>query len=219
MIRFCHEKASPMATAMPDPARPAAFDAKTLARAFPSGVRPQAEVAACKALNWVRTNYRSHPFPVRVSGETLLIPQRIHFAGFGLDAPVRSIEARMAHCFFTRSTNGYERQRALATILTLNEPWSIPFVVALIGEYVIEILDDIAAALPLLDRAIVGQFLHENPTFHRLTQARVVSYWDANYRARYRPQDYVGFALIEALASMARDQGAAPMPKPLRRSP
>lgn len=202
-----------------DPSLPVAFDEKILARAFPLASRPQAEVAARRALDWVQTSYSWHPFPVWVSGETVLIPQRIHFAGFGLDAPVRSIEACMAHCLFTRSTNGYERQRALGTILTLNEPWSIPFVVALIGEYVIEILDDIAAALPLLDRAVVGQFLHENPTFHRLTQARVVSYWDVYYRARYRRQDYVGFALIEALASMAIEQGAAPMPKPFRRSP
>jgi hypothetical protein len=125
----------------------------------------------------------------------------------------------MAHCLFTRSTNGHERQRALGTILTLNEPWSISFVVALIGEYVIEILDDIAAALPLLDRALVGQFLQENPAFHRLTQARVVSYWDVYYRFQYRWQDYVGFKLVEALASMAIEQGAAPMPKPFRRSP
>lgn len=203
---------------MPDPVRPATFDAKILARAFPPGVRPQAEVAARRAMDWVQTSYASPQFAVRVSGETVLIPQRIHFADFGLDAPVRSVEAQMAHCLLTRSTDGYERQRAFGTILTLNQPWSIPFLVALIGEYVIEILDDAHAALPLLDRAMVGQFLCENPEFHRLTQARVVSYWDAYHRFRHHGHDYVGFKLLEALASMARDQGAAAMPKPLRRS-
>ncbi len=111
----------------------------------------------------------------------------------------------MAQCIRTRSANGFERQAALQEVLAINAPWSIPFVVALIGEYVIEIIDDIYAALPRIDRDLVAGFINDNPDFYKLTRARVMSYWDCNYRRQYQRSDYVGFKLMQALDAMWSD--------------
>src|SRR5687767_8120022 len=105
----------------------------------------------------------------------------------------------MVQCLLTRSNDGFQRQRAVRELLTDIRPWSAPFVAALIGEYVIEILHDIHAALsqPLLE-ALAG-FISTNPTYWERTQQRVASYWNVYYRADFRRSDYVGFKLLDAL--------------------
>ena len=60
-------------------------------------------------------------------------------------------------------------------MITLNQPWSMPFLVQLVGEYVIEILDQIETAFDRIDPMVVAPFVRENPSFMHLTRARVVS--------------------------------------------
>lgn len=104
-------------------------------------------------------------------------------------------QRQIALCMLTRSADGFARQAALREVLHINEPWSIPFVIALIGEYVVEIIDDVYAALPDLEKA--------NPAFYKLTCDRVVSYWDLYYRRQFPRSDYVGFKLLRQLDAYA----------------
>jgi hypothetical protein len=83
------------------------------------------------------------------------------------------------------------------TALT-NTPWSIPFVVALAGEYVIEILGDIHAGLANIDRQLVAAFFQENPDLQQRTYDRVMSYWNCYWRWQYQRADYPGFKLLAA---------------------
>ncbi|KQR12116.1 hypothetical protein ASF78_13185 [Cellulomonas sp. Leaf334] len=63
------------------------------------------------------------------------------------------------------------RQRALRRLLSapVVAPWMTPFVVQLVGEYVVQIVDDIAEALPdvgvpgSVHQAAFGRYLVENP--------------------------------------------------------
>jgi len=109
-------------------------------------------------------------------------------------------------CLETRSNDGFQRQRAATFLLGRRaEPWIAPFLVALIGEYVIEILDDLDSGLSGPVLTIVAEWAAENPDYWRLTRQRVASYWDAYYRHGYTRRDYVGFRLAERIEAAIKD--------------
>ena len=91
------------------------------------------------------------------------------------------------------------------------QPWAAPFIVALIGEYIVEILDDIYTALTPRDAQMVAAFIVQNEAYWSTTKRRVISYWDVYYRWRrssrtrhsYRRDEYVGFKLIDRLETAA----------------
>ena len=117
-----------------------------------------------------------------------------------------TLERDVYACLYTRHHNGYVRQRHLRSIVGISHPWVVPFVVQLIGEYVLEIVADIREGLSDLDvpgssqRAQYAVFVAANPGFLDLTSSRVVSYWNCYYRFEY-PQlsEYPGFQLISSL--------------------
>ena len=53
-------------------------------------------------------------------------------------------------CIFTRHHNGYVRQQWMRAVVPHAEPWVVPFVLALLGEYVVEIVVDMCRALHAL---------------------------------------------------------------------
>jgi hypothetical protein len=62
-------------------------------------------------------------------------------ATFAAEAPL--VQAVMS-CVYSRSHDGYIREKYLRRILTLTHPWTAPFVFQLVGEYVVEITKIIA---------------------------------------------------------------------------
>jgi hypothetical protein len=105
----------------------------------------------------------------------------------------------MVRCLRSRSNDGFERQRAVRDLLPDVQPWSAPFIVALIGEYLVEILDDIAGAFGESVPGPIVDFLRENPAYWFLTKQRVSSYWNVYYRRSTRRADYVGFKLTKKI--------------------
>lgn len=96
----------------------------------------------------------------------------------------------------------------------------MPFVVQLVGEYVIDIVADIERSLDLGPSspaaAVYGRFVADNGAYFDLTSQRVTSYWNCYQRSRYpvrRPASgsefdvYPGFSLIESLRTAARAVG------------
>ena len=77
-----------------------------------------------------------------------------------------------------------------------------PFVVRLIGEYVIEILQVINRDRSHLNPRLYRSFLEANPAFFTLARQRVVSYWDCYYRSQRR-EDYPGFQILDFLQGLA----------------
>ena len=84
------------------------------------------------------------------------------------------------------------------------QPWSAPFVVALIGEYVIEIIEDVAAATPPSNVDAMISFISENAGYWYVTKQRVASYWNVYYRHKYTKRNYPGFQLVRMLDSELR---------------
>ncbi|MFI8943276.1 hypothetical protein [Streptomyces syringium] len=111
------------------------------------------------------------------------------------------------------------RQRHLEKVVGSTDPWVVPFVVQLVGEYVLEILVVICDELRDLTtpgtrgHLAYGQFIVDNPAFFARTQRRVVSYWSCYYRGTYASfQGYPGCTLLDLLRSAASDRAGHPWP-------
>ncbi|MDR3081774.1 MAG: hypothetical protein LBV60_12755, partial [Streptomyces sp.] len=84
-----------------------------------------------------------HPFQVEVQGETVAIPSRIYNEEpeAGLERSLTGTQRLILHCLYSRHSDGRVRQRRLEQLVSSSEPWVVPFVVQLAGEYVLEILE------------------------------------------------------------------------------
>lgn len=187
------------------------IDAPLLAAAFPTTQQDHALAAGERVVQLLYASQWTDRFAVHVGREELLIPYRLHFAAEGAEA--RRDECwRYVRALQTRSNDGFQRQRAVQDLVQGTRPWEAPFVVALLGEYVVEILGDVADALdPALEQRL-AQFIVDNPAFWATTKRRVTSYWNVYYRRRrtsetrraYTRSDYVGFHIVERLEAAAR---------------
>jgi hypothetical protein len=185
-----------------------------LEAAFPRSLREAAQDAALVLPSPAHEPAR--PFTVNVQGEVLQIPERIYNPEppSELVAGLAEAQAEVLGCLYTRHHDGFVRQRHLRRIIGLSHPWVAPFVVRLIGEYVVEILVEIREGLNELDvsgsrqRMQFGTFIAENPAFFNLTVDRVESYWNCYYRHRYPARsEYPGFLLLRSLRSAAAEPG------------
>ncbi|MFI9561455.1 hypothetical protein [Nonomuraea endophytica] len=147
-----------------------------------------------------------------VDGEQLTIPYRLYNRepDEDLGANLSAVQAKILHCLYTRHHDGRVRQRHLGQIIDATDPWIAPFVVQLIGEYVLDIVISIKDGLADLDlrgsphHQAYGRFAADNPAFLFLTSQRVASYWDRYYRNRFPHRIYPGRILIDSL----QDAGA-----------
>lgn len=142
----------------------------------------------------------------------------------------------MASCLNSRHHDGVVRQRALRQLLAELSSVAVPYVVQLAGEYVLEILEDLAlwvedSGADDVVRRDYGRFLQDNATYFETTMRRIVSYWNCYYRLTFPTQTdaqsdggpvYPGLILARWLYGVAEDEGwAQRLPVPaawLRRS-
>jgi len=182
------------------------LDVDLLADAFPEALRVDARKAADMILRQLQEKQWTERFEVHVDGDAVQVPARLRFASSCSEAQTKDNIGLMAECLRTRSNDGFERQRAVQRLLPDVRPWSAPFIIALIGEYVIEILRDIHAALSPSVSDTLAAFISANPSYWERTRQRVASYWDVYYRADFRRSDYVGFKLIDELEAVVRSR-------------
>ncbi|GAA4420199.1 hypothetical protein ACFQV2_24910 [Actinokineospora soli] len=173
--------------------------------AFPADlateVRPVAQALPPASLHPAGT------FNVWVQGEHLTIPYRLYNPEPADDVISRlsPTQAKILHCLYTRHHDGHVRQLHLNQIIDATDPWIIPFVVQIIGEYVLEIVITIKRALTDVHQPgtahhqAYGRFAAENPDFLLLTSQRVASYWDCYYRNRFPHRQYPGRILLDSL--------------------
>ncbi|MFJ1958566.1 hypothetical protein ACIOGT_37595 [Streptomyces microflavus] len=163
------------------------------------------------------------PFEVEVQGETVAIPSRIYYEEPSPDSerpPLTGTQQVILHCLYSRHSDGRVRQRHLEQIVASGEPWVMPFVVQLAGEYVLEIIEAIGRGLPGLavpgsaQRRLYGEFIARNPAFFARTERRVVSYWSCYYRWKYGAfGTYPGYVLLEAFRAAVVEQVGAQWPR------
>jgi hypothetical protein len=173
-----------------------------LIEAFPASLQEDARITV-SVLGESRL-LPKQDIPARVSGQDVFLPIRIY------NEPIKEetldltpLQRQLLSCLFTRHHDGFVRQQRLTKIITSGHEWIPPFVIRLVGEYVIEILAVIHSNLGSLNRTLYRDFLKENQAFFSLTEQRVQSYWSCNYRMVPKG-DYVGFKLIDHFKSMLK---------------
>jgi hypothetical protein len=178
------------------------YNNSDLANAFPASVRDD----ALKAISILpQPSWNTRAFSVYVSGEVVSIPYRIYHDPALIDpARLTSVQAELLECLLTRHHSGFVREEHLAKIVRANHEWSPPFIVQLVGEYVIEILQLVRRNLDHLDAQPYRVFLRQNARFFALTKQRVISYWNCYHRWQRR-EDYAGFQILEFLDHLLAD--------------
>jgi hypothetical protein len=130
--------------------------------------------------------------PLSLSNAPIVMPYRIYSPEpeAADKQSLGSNAATVLACAYTRQHDGFVRERALREIVRDDRPWVVPFVVQLLGEYVVEIADVVVEALPEMARSAYEQFANENSSFLELTQQHAISYWSTFYAGRYLLSEY-----------------------------
>ncbi|MFG3691230.1 hypothetical protein [Micromonospora sp. NPDC047740] len=132
-------------------------------------------------------------FDVSVVSERVWIPYRLYADEPAVEAQrtLAPLQQAVLSCLYSRHHDGYVRQRHIERIAPRAEDWIAPFVVHLIGEYVLEIvlrIKDELADIRLPGTAmhtVYGRFAAANANFITLTSQRAASYWNCYHRHRY----------------------------------
>lgn len=175
-----------------------------IAAAFPSQLA--ADVAAVCAVVPPATTQRPTPADIgaiTLAGERLRIPQRIYWAEPTENAArsLRERERLILSAIYSRHHDGFVRERALREVIRSREQFVQPFIVQLLGEYVLEIIQIIEAELPEPILADYAAFLEGNVEFLELTRARATSYWNAYARSQFpRLREYPALRVLDRLA-------------------
>jgi hypothetical protein len=173
----------------------------SLLEAFPQAVRADALIAI-SGLPEVSTT--SHAFSVSVGPEVLTIPYRIyHDPSLIRSKGLTRTQGELLACLLTRHHDGFVREQQLRSVLASKSAWVPPFVIQLVGENVIEIINEIRDNLDQLSPGAYGSFLRQNADFYQLIQERVLSYWNCYHRDQQRA-DYAGFQVLEAFDRFGR---------------
>ena len=170
--------------------------------AFPQAVRDD----VVRVVSVLPTSFHScsATFRTTIGDEALIIPYRVYYDRQAISfTNLTSLQQVVLGCVLTRHHDGFVRGENLGRIISRKESWIAPFVIQLVGEYVVEILEAIHNNLSSLDSTVYATFLNDNISFWETTKQRVVSYWDCYYRRTWKHrEDYVGFRIIEHLESL-----------------
>ena len=152
------------------------------------------KIAAALAATEVHTP--SSVFMVNLDQEALQIPYRVYYNQALLRWKLLSsydVEKLVLACLGTRHHDGYLRQQCLRYLLRSDVNWVLPYIVQLAGEYVVEIVDEVATNIGSLDSSFIVEFVKQNPVYFATFGRRVTSYWNEYHRHSYPLRsDYPG---------------------------
>ena len=102
------------------------------------------------------------------------------------------------HCIFTRSCDGFVRERHIKALLSEDfTEWAIPYIFKVCDEYVVEILQTVYDNLKDRNTDNFKNFCANNHASFCRSYNRMISYWNEFYRNNcYRYEDYVGRKLF-----------------------
>lgn len=115
-----------------------------------------------------------------LNNELVQLPERIYYNELNDDiiATLTETQKTVLYCIFTRSYNGYLREKYVRLLLKTDYPqWAIPFIVKLCDDYVLEILTAIYELLKNKDTAVIKRFCLANKKAVRINYDRMLNYW------------------------------------------
>jgi hypothetical protein len=191
-----------MAGQMGNKARATSEFAKDLARAFPPELAPIVKTTVSKLPVSELPPSPGSIGPIQISGSPICIPSRLYMGSTPCHSrgPEHPLENAIVSCLYTRHHDGHVRERFLKELLPVRTVWQVPFVIQLVGEYVVELVTIIEDALADGMESTFASFLQENQTFMTLTRQRAISYWNCYHRSQW-PQlsSYPGMRVLRRL--------------------
>ncbi|MEM8710834.1 MAG: hypothetical protein AAGG01_07775 [Planctomycetota bacterium] len=134
------------------------------------------------------------PFPSPFEpANVIAIPYRVYNDPIA-DSEYPQLSSRqqlIADCWYSRSHDGHVRERHLRRIIAAEEHWVVPYVLAALGDYVIEIVTAIEHELtPRLQPGswhdiAYRHFATNNHDFIKLASERATSYWNCYHSASH----------------------------------
>lgn len=140
--------------------------------------------------------------PIVLNGEQLSIPFRVYLREPEPDriSALSSFQQLILSAILSRSSDGYVREKNARELLQSDEPWIPPFVLQLLGEYVLPIIRVIEDRSAVLQRPEYCRFVVDNPAFFHLLKQRITSYWNCYYRSMFpRLTDYPAFQMAACI--------------------
>jgi hypothetical protein len=102
-------------------------------------------------------------------------------------------------CLLSRHYDGFIRHRAIRSLLDIEESYTVPFKVGSIGEYVIDIIQEIDMYATDTTIEACRKFAQENPRYWNLIQGRIGSYWGEYYSSQCPWRQYSGNKLMRKI--------------------
>ena len=148
-----------------------------------------------------------------VDNHTLVLPSRVYFSGVR-EHKIKSLSSQQRQivaALMTRHHSGYRRESWGRELCRSPSMWATPFVVDLLGDYVLEILVMLESNLDRRWEPFAGHFLAENKGITTALNHRILNYWHCYYRW-YHPnirelRDYPGYVVAERLGLWERGIG------------
>ena len=171
-------------------------------QAFPSVIQDDVEVTlACVPLPELSPSIDDIG-PVVIHGEELRIPYR--FYSSEPDSSCLQIltdrQKLILNAIYTRHSNGFVREQQIKPLLLSEESWIPPFVIQLLGEYVLEIIQVLEGQLAVFSQPSYFRFARENRAFLQLVRQRIASYWNCYHRFEFpKLKDYPALRILELI--------------------
>jgi hypothetical protein len=171
-----------------------------LIKAFPKEYTADVE-AVCNSLTVTSKAYSGALYSDEttewslLSGEKIEIPYRVYLSDkLIFQNKLTAQQQVIYHCIFSRSYDGYIRQKHIEALLDANPPeWAMPYIVKICDEYVYAILETVYQKLQGKNCEKYKTLCQLNFDYFKLGHCRMISYWNEFYRWDcYRYQDYVG---------------------------
>ena len=133
-------------------------------------------------------------------GNVVKFPYRIYYVDIqdSVFNQFSDTEKAILHCIYSRCCDGYVREKHIKALLSTAYPdWTIPYIVKVCDEYVIEILETVYTVLQNQDNERIKHFCMENKKSFCLSYNRMISYWNEFYRKEcYHYKNYIGRKLF-----------------------
>lgn len=171
-----------------------------LKKAFPKEYAKDAE-EVCKGLTVKSKAYNGILYTDEVtewrlsSGETISVPYRIYVSDkAAFQCKLTPVQKMIYHCIFSRSYDGYVRQKHIEALLDCDVPeWAMPYIIKICDEYVKEILEAVYEKLKDKNCESYKDVCRRNFDYFKKGHSRMISYWNEYYRYdHYRYRDYIG---------------------------
>jgi hypothetical protein len=181
---------------------------KRLKTSFPKNL--ENEVANLLSLIKINTKHSAYwGYEFNLENNPFEMPSRIYWEEHRLMEPkgLSQTSRTILACIMTRHHNGYVREKHLNNIIGSDEYWTTPYLVQLLGEYVVEILDLVLDNFDRINTTHLKNFVLENELYWYTTKQRIASYWDCYHKYKNQPKgDYVGFKLISRIEELTKEK-------------